>query len=58
MIIIIIIIIMIILFDNNNNNKRLADTGAEYSSKLHGPDSLVTTNWRRRRELIEKTNMK
>ena len=38
--------------------QRLVDTGSEYSIRLHGPDSEVTHNWRRRRELIEKNKLK
>ena len=38
--------------------RRLAETGASYSDKLHGPDSPVTQNWRRRLQLIETKILK
>ena len=37
---------------------RWAETGATFSNKLHGPDSPVTQNWRRRLELLETMNLK
>ena len=37
---------------------RWAGTGEAFSHKLHGPDSPVTHNWRRRLDLIETMNLK
>ena len=38
--------------------RRITEIGASYSDKLHGPDSPVTQNWRRRLKLIETKILK